>query len=322
MINVSKTHELEPFELREAYCETMIQLVEEGYDIIDCEADLLGAIGMKPFRSKYPERVMEVGIAEQTLVGAAAGVAICGKIPFAHTFGAFASRRACDQIYLSCAYADANVKIVGSDPGITAEINGGTHQAMEDIALMRPIPNITIIEPSDSTMLKWAMRKAADTHGVFYFRVHRKNLYKIYEDDAGFELGKANVLRDGKDVSIIACGGLMVKQALDAADKLAADGISARVIDIFTIKPLDEDCILQCAKETGAIISAENHTTTNGLGSAIADCLIDNGIAIPFSKIGIKDSFGEVGFIPYLLERFELSADHIAAAAKAAIAKK
>ncbi|MHB1315440.1 MAG: transketolase family protein [Christensenellales bacterium] len=322
MIKVSKTHDLEPFELRKIYCDTLMKMVEEGYDIIDCEADLLGAIGMTPFRAKYPERVLEVGIAEQSLAGCAAGVSVCGKIPFAHTFGAFASRRACDQVYLSCAYAKANVKMVGSDPGITAEINGGTHQAMEDIAIMRPIPGITIIEPSDSVMLKWALKKAADTYGIFYFRMHRKNLYKIYEEGTDFEIGKANIINDGKDVTIIACGGIMMKQALDAADLLAAEGISARVVDVITIKPLDETCVLKCAKETGAIVSAENHSTTGGLGSAIADCLAANQIAIPFTKIGVKDTFGEVGFIPYLLERFEMSAKHIAAAAKAAIAKK
>ena len=230
--------------------------------------------------------------------------------------------RPCDQIYISCAYSDANVKLVGSDPGITGELNGGTHQAMEDIAILRPIPNITILEPSDAVQMRWAVRKAAETQGLFYIRMHRQSTIKVYEKDSEFEIGKGVVVRDGTDGTILVSGALMMKQALEAAELLSKEGVSTRVVDLVSVKPIDRDLIVRCAEETGAIVVAENHFTTGGVASTVAKLLAKNAISVPFKSIGIKDSFGEVGKVDYLLERFEMTNKHIMAAVKDAIKAK
>ena len=309
-------------ELRATYAETVIALAREDPRILDMEADLTGAGGMSSFKKEFPDRFIDVGIAEQSLLTMAAGLSITGYVPFLHTFGPFATRRACDQIYISCAYADANVKICGSDPGVTGTLNGGTHQAMEDIALMRPIPGITILEPCDHAQMAWAVRTAANTKGVFYIRMYRKNCDDVYAAGSEFQLGKGIVVRDGSDATIFTCGAVMMQQSLDAAEQLDKAGISVRVVDLFSIKPLDRELIARCAKETGAVVVAENHFTIGGLNSAVAEVLAEAGIGVPYGVIGVKDRFGEVGQLDYLLERFELTGAHIAAKVQEVLRKK
>jgi transketolase len=245
-----------------------------------------------------------------------------GMIPFCHTFAVFASRRMCDQNYISCAYAKNNVKIVASAPGISSGENGGTHHANEDIALVRPITDITIMEPADSAAMRWAVKNAAENFGVYYIRAERYGQKRIYADDAEFKIGQANVIREGNDVTLIAEGNLMLDASLKAAELLAAEGISARVVDIFTIKPIDVDTIVKCANETGAIVTVENHSITGGLGSAVAEVLVDQFCAVPMKRIGVPNRFGEVGQVADLQKVMHMTPEDIAAAAKTAISGK
>lgn len=321
-MKIAAEHKMEAIEMREAYMRTMIEIAEKDKRVIDLEADLMGPVLMGEFKKRFPNRLVNCGIAEQTMYTMAAGLAVRGFVPFAQTFGVFAARRAADQIYLSCGYSKTNVKIVGTDPGITGALNGGTHQAMEDIAILRPLPNITMYEPCDSTQLKWALRDAAGNEGLYYIRLSRKPTVKVYADDAEFKMGKAVQVRSGSDVTIAACGAIMMEQALLAADRLEKEGVSARVLDLFSIKPLDTDAILRCAKETGAIVVAENHFTIGGVGSAVAEVLAEAGQGIPFKTLGVRDAYGEVGQVEYLMERFGMTFNDIAAAAKELIGKK
>ena len=316
MLEISDTHDIDSIEMRAAYAETMKELAMSSEKIVAMEADLMGAGGMTGFKQEFPARMFNVGIAEQSMMSIAAGLSVAGYIPFAHTFATFASRRPCDQIYISCAYSNANVKIVGSDPGITGELNGGTHQAMEDIAILRPIPNITILEPCDAVQMRWAVRKAAKTQGLFYIRMHRKLTIKVYQEGSEFEIGKGVIVHEGTDATVLVSGAIMMAQALKACEVLLQEGISVRVVDMFSIKPIDRELIIRCARETGAIVVVENHFTTGGVTSAVAEVLAENAIGIPFRSIGIKDSFGEVGQAEYLIERFGMATKHIAAAVK------
>jgi len=306
--------------MRDAYCKTLMDLAAEDKRIVALDADLMNSMGMMPFLKAYPERAFDVGIQEANMMGVAAGLSATGKIPFAHSFAPFASRRCFDQVFLSCGYAKLNVKIIGSDPGVTAAYNGGTHMPFEDIGLMRNIPGITILEPVDAAMLKDLVRQAAGRYGLFYIRLLRKNAVKIYEDGSTFEIGKGITLKDGSDVTIIA-SGILVDEALKASELLESEGISARVVNIFTTKPIDEELIVKCAKETGAIVTAENHNVISGLGAAVADVLVRNYPA-PMEMIGVKDLFGEVGPQDYLLKRFNLTAEDIAESVRKVIKRK
>lgn len=317
---VSSTHETETVEMRAVYAKTMTELFAENPKIICLDADLMYASGMRDVWTKHPENVIECGVAEANMVGVGAGLAKEGWVPFMHTFAAFSTRRALDQFYMSCAYSGLNVKLLGSDPGIASALNGGTHSGIEDIAHVRPIPTLTIIDPADSTMFKWVLRTAAETEGLFYIRMFRTQATKIYEEGSVFELGKAVTLRDGKDVTIISAG-IEVAEALQAADLLEKEGVSARVLDMFTIKPIDEDAIVSAAKETGAIVTAENHSIIGGLGGAVAEVLAEKYPA-PLERIGIRDVFGEVGPLPYLKKQFELTAEDIVKKAKVVMARK
>ena len=322
MIQLSKENGKDPIEMKAAYAEIMVELGAKNPKVVDVEADLANCLNMGKFQAKFPDRFYDLGIAEQSLSSVAAGLSVSGLIPFAHTFACFASRRMCDQNYISCGFADANVKIVGSDPAIAAGINGGTHQANEDIAIMRAIPLVTIVEPADTVMLKWLLNKAAETKGMFYIRVQRADNIKVYEEGSEFELGKANILREGKDVTLITAGSLMIAESLKAAELLAAEGISARVVDMFTIKPIDVDCIVQCAQETGAIVTVENHTIIGGLGGAVAETLAEQFQLVPMARIGIPDRIGEVGSVNELKKIMHMTAEDIAASAKKVIAAK
>lgn len=307
-------------EMRKAYCQCMMEMAERDPRIVALDADLMSAMGMKPFAEKYPNQMVDCGIQEANMIGVACGLAVQGKIPFAHTFAPFCTRRACDQIFLSAAYNRANVKIIGSDPGITAAYNGGTHMPFEDMGIMRGIPTMTVIEPTDITMLKALLPQMAATEGVMYMRLVRKDVKKVYEPGSTFDIGKAALLRPGRDVMLIA-SGYCVSEALTAADMLQQEGIKAGVIDMFTWKPLDTEAVLEAAAVCGAVVTAENHNVINGLGAAVAEVLVQNH-PVPMEMVGVKDEFGEVGPVSYLRERFGLTAESIAAAARRAVMRK
>lgn len=307
-------------EMRAVFAEVMEELVSKDERVVYLDADIINSICMTAFWKKHPEHTVNCGIQEANMIGSAAGMSATGLIPFAHTFGTFATRRVMDQVFISAAYARLNVRIIGSDPGVTAATNGGTHMPFEDMGMMRCIPNVTILEPTDSVMLADLLRQTKDLYGVFYIRLSRKKSEKIYQDGSTFEIGKAAKLRDGKDVTIFATG-ISVADALRAADLLKQEGIDAGVSNLFTIKPIDADAITQAAKTTGAIVTAENHNVINGLGSAVSEVLTST-VCCPLERVGVQDRFGEVGDVDYLKRAMHLTAEDIAAAAKRAIARK
>lgn len=319
-VKVAKDHAMGTKELRKEFCETLLAMAEEDNRVVVLDADLMNAAGTKPFRAAYPERTFDCGVQEANMIGVAAGLSSRGFIPFTHTFGPFAARRACDQIFMSCAYAKQNVKVIGSDPGITAALNGGTHMPFEDMGIMSTIPEMTVAEPCDAVAVNKVIRVAKDTFGTWYIRLHRKPAPVIYEAETDFVVGKANELKDGSDVTIIAMGYL-VAEALKAAEALEAEGISARVLDMWCLKPLDKEAVIKAAKETGAIVTAENHNVVNGLGSAVASALALE-MPVPVEMVGVQDEFGEVGQPNYLSERFKLTAAEIVNKAKKAITRK
>lgn len=317
---IAESNSKEAKEMRAVYCETLLELAEQDSRVVVLDADLMSSMGMVPFAKAYPERTFNVGVQEANMVGVAAGLSATGKIPFAHTFGPFASRRVYDQLFLSCAYARLNVRITGSDPGVTAAFNGGTHMPFEDMGILRNVPGITILEPVDSVMLQDLLTQTANLYGVFYLRLLRKNAIKIYETGSSFEIGKGIVVKEGTDVTVIATG-IMVAEALKAAGELESKGISTRVVNIFTLKPIDKELIVKCARETGAIVTAENHSIVNGLGSAVAEVLAENNL-VPLERIGVGDLFGEVGPVDYLQERFNLTADDIVTKVQKVLSRK
>jgi transketolase len=310
----------EEIAMREMYAKTLMRLADKNENIVALDADLMSSMGMMPFKKAYPDRTFNVGIQEANMIGVAAGMSAVGLIPFAHSFGPFATRRCFDQIFLSCGYAKLNVKITGSDPGVTAAFNGGTHMPFEDMGILRNVPNITILEPVDSVMLENIIEQIADKYGVFYTRLLRKNAVKIYEEGSTFEIGKSITLRDGKDVTIFATG-IMVAEALKAADELDKEGISVRVENMFTLKPIDKEAILKCAKETGAIVTAENHSILNGLGSAVAEVITENEL-VPLERVGVEDRFGQVGPVDYLKEQYNLTYKDIMSKVKKVLERK
>jgi transketolase len=302
-------------EMRAVYAQTLIELAESDDRIVLLEADLMKASGTTVFKNKFPERTFNMGVAEANMVGVAAGLSAGGKIPFADTFGSFAARRTYDQFFISANYARLNVKLVGTDPGVSSTYNGGTHMPFEDMGIMRNIPKLVVFEPSDPVSLKKLVQKSAYHAGCTYMRLHRKPVTVLYSEDETFELGKGNVLKDGTDVTLIASGAIMVAEALKAQEILHKEGLSAAVIDMHTIKPIDTELVIRYAKQTGFIITCENHQITNGLGSAVAEVLAENNLC-PLRRVGVNDEFGEVGTQEYLQERYQLTADHIVAVAK------
>ena len=297
-------------EMRAVYAQTLIELAEKDERIVLLEADLMKASGTGVFKNKFPERTFNMGVAEANMVGVAAGLSAGGKIPFADTFGCFSARRAYDQFFISANYARLNVKLVGTDPGISAAYNGGTHMPFEDYGIMRNIPKLTVFEPCDPVSLKKLVQASAYHQGCTYMRLFRKPLEIIYSEDETFELGKGKVLKDGTDVTIVATGAVMVQEALKAGELLNGEGISAAVIDMHTVKPVDVELIVRYAQKTGLIITIENHQIINGLGSAVAETLCEN-YPCRLKRIGVEDEFGEVGTQDFLQERFNLTAAHI-----------
>jgi transketolase len=289
-----------------AYVDTIMALAENNKNIVVLEADLMSCTNTGVFKKAHPDRFFNVGIAEANMVGIASGLSTLGKIPFASSFGCFSSRRVFDQFFLSANYAKLNVKLIGTDPGVTAAFNGGTHMPFEDLAMMRVVPGLTVVEPSDPSSCAAFVRLMAEEYGCHYLRIPRKPVPFLYPENEPFKFGKAKVLKEGKDVCFAALGSLMVNQSLKAAETLAASGISAGVLDVLTLKPIDKAAILEQAGKVRAIISAENAQIAGGFGGAVAEILAENGCKCKFARIGIRDEFGEVGTQDYLTDRFGL----------------
>ena len=304
---------------RESYGNALAELGEK-YDFVVLDADLAAATKTGVFKKKYPERFFDCGIAEGNMMSVAAGLATTGKTVFASSFAMFAAGRAFEQIRNSIGYPHLNVKIGATHAGITVGEDGATHQCFEDIALMRTIPGMVVISPADDVEAKAAVEFAINHYGPVYLRFGRMAVPVVNGADYKFEMGKGVKLADGKDVTIVA-NGVMVSMALEAAEVLKAEGISARVINIHTIKPIDKDIIVEAAKETGAIVTAEEHNIIGGLGSAVAEVLCENA-PVPMLRVGIEDKFGRSGKVPPLLEMYGLTVDNLVAKAKAAIAMK
>jgi len=284
------------------------------------DADLMSSIGTKKWADAHPTQAYNVGVSEANLAGMAAGLSAVGLKPLAHTFGPFASRRCYDQVFLSIGYNKADVIMVGSDAGVTAAFNGGTHMPFEDMALYRAIPHATVIDVTDSAMLENVLPKLLNMKGLKYIRLGRKEVIGVYEAGADFDVGKAALVKDGSDVAIIACG-IMVAEALKAAATLEAEGIKAMVLDMFTVKPIDAEAVIAAAQKTGAVVTAENHNVIGGLGSAVADVLVKN-CPTPVEMVGVQDEFGQVGPQDFLQKFYGLTAEVIVEKAKAVIARK
>lgn len=313
-------NELLKKDLRDVYVDLLIDYAEKNPNVVIVEADLSKALGSTRFFEKFPDRAINVGVAEANMIGVAAGLANMGKLPFTHTFTPFATRRVFDQVTLSVAYSKLNVKMVGSDPGIMAQLNGGTHMSLEDVGLMRTTPGMTIVEPCDAVQLISLFPQIAEHEGPVYIRLKRKGKELVYEEGEEFVLGKAKVIKTGKDVSIFA-SGIEVAEALEAEKMLAEKGISASVIDVHTIKPIDVETVVQEAKKTGAVVTVENHNIINGLGSAIAEVLVENHPTI-MERVGTRDHFGEVGYQDFLMEKYGLKAKHIVQAVEKVLERK
>lgn len=305
---------------REAYGRTLVELGEKHNDFIVLDADLAAATKSGAFKKAFPDRFYDCGIAEQNMMSIAAGIAATGKKVFASSFAMFAAGRAFEQIRNSIGYPHLNVVICATHAGISVGEDGATHQCNEDIALMRAIPGMTVINPADTVEGRLAMLAAYEHDGPVYIRFGRLAVPVVFGEDYKFEIGKAATLKDGSDVTIIATG-LMVKEALEAYELLKADGINARIINMATIKPLDEDAVISAAKETGAIVTAEEHSVIGGLGSAVCDIVCEK-CPVPVLKLGMNDRFGMSGPAVELLDKFGFRAKNIAEMAKKAIALK
>ena len=312
--------EMDPRLCRDVLGQTIQALSEKDDKVIYLDADLMSCIAMAKWAKTHPERAIQCGVGEANMIGVAAGLASAGFKPIAHTFGPFASRRCYDQVFLSAGYAKNDITVVGTDPGVTATLNGGTHMPFEDVALYRAIPGSTIIDVSDAASLPSILEQCVERPGVKYIRVGRKQMAKIYEDGTYLPIGKAQVLRDGTDVTIFAAG-IMLHEALQAAAKLEEAGISAAVVDMYSIKPLDEETVLNYAKKTGAVVVAENHSHNGGLYDAVLQTLAENH-PVPAECVAVKEQFGAVGSQGYLQKRFGLTAEKVEEAVHTVLKRK
>lgn len=305
---------------RDAYGEALAELGAVNNDIVVLDADLSASTKTNVFKKAFPNRHFNVGIAEQDLIGVAAGLAATGKIPFASSFAVFATGRAFEQIRNSVCYPRLNVKIAATHAGITVGEDGATHQANEDVAIMRSLPNMSVVVPADAAETKAIIKWAAAYDGPVYIRMGRSKVPDIFDDSYQYTFGKGIVLQDGVDVTLIAMG-IMVAKAQEAAKQLEKEGISAAVVNMSTIKPIDAAMITAYAKKTGAVVTCEEHTIMGGLGSAVAEVL-GECCPVPLTRVGMNDVFGESGTPDELLVKFGLTAEHIVQAAKAVIARK
>ena len=294
---------------RESYGETLLELGEQNNNVVVLDADLSAATKTNLFAQNYPERFFDMGIAEANMIGTAAGLATCGKIAYASTFAAFAAGRAYDQIRCSVAYPKLNVKICATHSGITVGEDGATHQMIEDLSMMRTMPNMLVMCTSDDLQTKWAVQEISKYEGPVYLRLARVKTRKIYDENQKFELGKAIQIGEGTDATVFATG-VTVEQALLAKDELEKQGIKIRVVDIHTIKPIDEKMIIKCAQETKKLISVEDHNIIGGLGSAISEVLTDK-YPKKLTRLGIKDCFGMSGKAEELVKYFDIDSETI-----------
>ena len=297
-------------ELRDCVVETLQELMKDDDKITALEADLGGASGFTKIKKTNPERFIQCGIAEANMMGVAAGLSLTGFKPFTHTFAPFATRRVFDQLFLSGAYAGNTINVYGSDPGFSVASNGGTHTAWEDVALIREIPGAVICDPADDVQMEWIIKEFLKMEGIHYVRSNRKAVRNVYKKGSSFKIGQGNILKEGKDILIIAAGQL-VSEALDCAEELEKEGYSVEVIDMFTIKPLDEKLLIKEAKGKSNIVTIENHSIYGGLGSAVSEVIAENGISVPVKRIGVKEKFGQVGTAEFLQEEFGLTAKQI-----------
>ena len=293
-------------ELRDCVVETLQELMKDDDKITALEADLGGASGFTKIKKTNPERFIQCGIAEANMMGVAAGLSLTGFKPFTHTFAPFATRRVFDQLFLSGAYAGNTINVYGSDPGFSVASNGGTHTAWEDVALIRAV----ICDPADDVQMEWIIKEFLKMEGIHYVRSNRKAVRNVYKKGSSFKIGQGNILKEGKDILIIAAGQL-VSEALDCAEELEKEGYSVEVIDMFTIKPLDEKLLIKEAKGKSKIVTIENHSIYGGLGSAVSEVIAENGISVPVKRIGVKEKFGQVGTAEFLQEEFGLTAKQI-----------
>ena len=305
---------------KDVFAKMIPQMIDDDPDCVYLDADLMSCIGVAKAAKTRTDRMINCGIAEANMVGIAAGLAAAGFKPICHSFAPFASRRCFDQAFMSAGYAHNDITIIGTDPGVCAAYNGGTHMPFEDMAMYRALPGATVVDVTDTAQLENIFPQLVKREGVKYLRVNRKNNDLVYEAGSEFEIGKGVVVREGKDATIVACG-FMVGRALKAAEELEKKGISAAVIDMFTVKPLDEALVIEYAKKTGCVVTAENHNKIGGLTSAVSECLSEN-CPVVMGHVAVEDEYGEVGPVDYLAERFGLTAEHIVEVVEKTVAKK
>lgn len=300
--------------MRDGYGKALLKLIGNGKPVVALDADVAKSTRTVWVRDQYPEHFLDMGIAEQDMVGTASGLALGGMIPFASTYGVFLAGRAWDQIRTTVCYNNLNVKLAGAHAGISVGPDGATHQALEDVALMRVLPNMTVVVPCDAVETEKATLALAEREGPCYIRFGREAVPVITDEDSPFEIGKANVLRDGKDAVLFA-NGAMVYEGLEAAKQLAGEGIDLMVINLHTVKPLDQEAVLAAARKTGRVITAEEHQAAGGMGSAVAECLAQH-YPVPMRILGMQDGFGESGAPDELMKRYGFSSDAIYQAVK------
>ncbi len=300
--------------VRDAFGKALVELGAENKDVVVLDADLASSTRTIHFAEKYPDRFFEMGVAEQNMMGVAAGLASVGKIPFVTTFAVFATKRVYDQITISVAYPNLNVKVVGAYTGILSGCTGATHQAIEDISIMRAIPNMVVVDPCDPEEISQVVKAIVKYKGPVYMRETRDEWPEVFDKNYHFEIGKAVEVRSGSDAAIIACG-VMVQESLKSAEILEKENISVSVINMSTIKPIDKDMIIKSAKETGAIVTAENNNIYGGLGGAVCEILSEE-VPTPLVRVGIRDTFGESGSNEDLLKKYKMNFDYIVSAVK------
>lgn len=300
--------------MRDGYGKALLKLIGNGKPVVALDADVAKSTRTVWVRDQYPEHFLDMGIAEQDMVGTASGLALGGMIPFASTYGVFLAGRAWDQIRTTVCYNNLNVKLAGAHAGISVGPDGATHQALEDVALMRVLPNMTVVVPCDAVETEKATLALAEREGPCYIRFGREAVPVITDEDSPFEIGKANVLRDGKDAVLFA-NGAMVYEGLEAAKRLSGEGIDLMVVNLHTIKPLDQEAVVAAARKTGRVITAEEHQAAGGMGSAVAECLVQH-YPVPMCILGMQDGFGESGAPDELMKRYGFSSDAIYQAVK------
>lgn len=305
---------------RKQYGRALVELGKEHKNLVVLDADLSSSTRTADFAAAFPERFFNVGIAEQNMMDTAAGLAASGKIVFASTFAVFGTGRCYDQIRQSIAYPRMNVKIVVSHAGITVGGDGASHQIIEDIALMRVLPNMEVLVPVDSAETYRAVRTIANRQGPCYVRIGRSDVPTVTDEDTKFEIDQAPVMREGKDITLIGCG-IMVSKCLEAAEELSKHGVDARVVNLHTVKPIDKKTIVRAARETGGVVTAEEHSVTMGMGSAVAMVLVEN-FHVPMKRVGIPDVFGESGGCDELMDKYGLTVDNIVEAAHDVLKRK